>query len=153
MCRQREEELERIILSYNGVIIQIFDFIEDISVQDSFEIKAQMPNKCLVDLALNYPFIFEIKQPDDIGEYVSVSSLVNLSNPEFSITSPEQNAPTVCIIDSGIQEGHVYLEKAIRSKLSKCFLPNRTDIDDQVKDGGHGTRVAGAVYIQMVLLI
>lgn len=145
LCRKREAELERIILSYNGEIIQIFDFIDDISVQDSFEIKAQVPNKCLVDLALNYPFVFEIKQPDDIGERVPVSSLVNLSNPEFAIISPEQNAPTVCIIDSGIQEGHVYLEKAIRSDLSKCFLPDRTDIDDQVKDGGHGTRVAGAV--------
>jgi len=145
LCRIREAELENIILSYNGEVIEIFDYIEDISIQDSFEIKACIPYRCLVDLALNYPFVFEIKQPDDIDNRIMSVEVTNLSNPEFEIGSPDNDAPTVCVIDSGIQEGHAYIEAAVRSELSKCFLPGTTDVSDQVRDGGHGTRVAGAI--------
>lgn len=145
LCRQREAELERIISNYGGEIVQIFDFIDDISVQDSFEIKAQIPHKCLVDIALNYPFVFEIKYPDDIDSRISSPVGTELSNPEFKIVPPKEDAATVCIIDSGIQEGHAYIAQAVKPELSKCFLPARTDVADQVSDGGHGTRVAGAV--------
>lgn len=145
LCRQREEDLENIIKSYGGEVLEIFDFIEDVSVLDSFEIKAQISHKCLVDIALNYPYVFEIKQPDEIERGISNMTQVELSNPDFKIIPPVEDAATVCVIDSGIQEGHVYLTTAIKHDLSKCFLPSRSDIVDQVEDGGHGTRVTGAI--------
>ena len=60
---------------------------------------------------------------------------------------PPATAPTVCVIDSGIQEGHVLLEPAIDKTSSFSFLPDRphSDVADFVRPGGHGTRVAGAV--------
>lgn len=145
LCRIRETGLENIILHYNGEVTGIFDYIEDISVQDSFEIKAQIPYRCLADLALNYPFVFEIKQPDDIDKRIMNGVARNLSNPQFEIIPPDNDAPTVCVIDSGIQECHAYIESAVRSEMSKCFLPGSEDVSDQVSDGGHGTRVTGAV--------
>ncbi len=145
LCRQREAALDRIISSYEGEILQIFDYIDDFSVQDSFEIKVRITHKCLIDLAQNYPFVFEIKQPDTFENNIYDNEIIKLANPEFTIVPPDEDAPTVCIIDSGIQEGHAYLTTAIKSDLSQCFLPTTNDIEDEVRDGGHGTRVAGAV--------
>jgi hypothetical protein len=66
----------------------------------------------------------------------------------IELRSPEDDAPAVCVIDSGIQEGHRFLEPAIDKASSYCFLPppaTSTDIADRVAPSGHGTRVAGAV--------
>ena len=51
------------------------------------------------------------------------------------------------LIDSGVQEGHRWLEPAIDSDTSRCFLPGVSpdDVADYVSPQGHGTRVAGAV--------
>ena len=61
--------------------------------------------------------------------------------------APDADAPAVCVIDSGIQEGHLLLQPAIDQTSSHCFLPGKTatDVGDFVAGGGHGTRVAGAV--------
>lgn len=145
LCREREEELERVIQSYGGEIIAIFDFVDDISIQDSFELKVVLPNKCLVDIALNYPFVFEIKQPEEIENSINILSESELLDTGLKIVPPKDQAPIVCVIDSGMQEGHAYIQDAIRSDLSVCLLPKRNDVNDQVSDGGHGTRVTGAV--------
>jgi hypothetical protein len=51
----------------------------------------------------------------------------------------------VCIVDSGVQEGHILLQPAIATKTSKCFVPGESSVADAVEPDGHGTRVAGAV--------
>ena len=53
----------------------------------------------------------------------------------------------MCVIDSGIEEGHRWLAPAIDSTISRCFLPGAKldDAADYVHPQGHGTRVAGAV--------
>ena len=61
------------------------------------------------------------------------------------IASPIQSDPIVCIIDSGIQEMHKYLESAILHDDSMSLLPNNSSVSDEVTGGGHGTRVTGAV--------
>ena len=56
------------------------------------------------------------------------------------------NAPKVCVIDSGIQERHSLLKAAIDFSSSTCWIPGEFDkTADFVKNGGHGTRVAGAI--------
>ena len=51
----------------------------------------------------------------------------------------------LCVIDSGIMEGHKYLTTAVDTTVSKSFLPETADVNDNVAGGGHGTRVAGAI--------
>ena len=48
---------------------------------------------------------------------------------------PAESAPTVCVIDSGIEEGHRWLEPAIDSDTSRCFLPGvaADDVADYVR--------------------
>jgi hypothetical protein len=64
-----------------------------------------------------------------------------------NVTTPDEEAPAVCVVDSGIQEAHIWLEAAMDSETSRCFLPGQeaSNIQDEVGPHGHGTRVAGAV--------
>ena len=65
----------------------------------------------------------------------------------LDIQPPNADAPVVCVVDSGMQEEHFWLEPGIDKEASHCFLPNvsDTDVADYVSPSGHGTRVAGAV--------
>ena len=65
-----------------------------------------------------------------------------------SIREPEKGAPSVCIIDSGMQEGHRLLAPGINPVHSHNFIPNDNpkDTADYVNPVGHGTQVAGHHY-------
>ncbi|EMO07872.1 peptidase, S8/S53 family [Leptospira borgpetersenii str. Noumea 25] len=60
---------------------------------------------------------------------------------------PSTDAPTICIIDSGIQENHRLIKDAMKAADSECHIPNfsQNDVADYVRSGGHGTRVAGMI--------
>jgi hypothetical protein len=42
-------------------------------------------------------------------------------------------------------EGHKYIEPAMLRDESKCYVKGKTSVSDEVSNGGHGTRVAGAI--------
>lgn len=63
------------------------------------------------------------------------------------LTNPDETAPIVCIIDSGITPGNPFLEPVTKEGFVKCFLNTENDPDkftpyDEVKDYGHGSGVA-----------
>lgn len=63
------------------------------------------------------------------------------------LTSPDETAPIVCIIDSGITPGNPFLEPVTKEELVKCFLNTESDPDkftpyDEVENYGHGSGVA-----------
>src|SRR5262249_43156408 len=99
------------------------------------------------DFVLNYPFIFEVVEPEDIELPQRQAEAADRERQRITLRPPDPAAPAVCVIDSGIQEEHFLLEPAIDRDLSFCFLPgvSSKDIGDFVRPGGHGTRVAGAV--------
>jgi hypothetical protein len=145
---QRENEFEKFVTDYDGKVLDNFDgkpvgFSE---LPDSFSCRISISGKGLRDLVLSFPYIFDVSLPDDIHEDSSKTSQVSNSEIEFTLEAPEANAPKVCIIDSGIQEQHPLLRAAIATNDSKSWVPNETNlIADYVANGGHGTRVAGAV--------
>jgi hypothetical protein len=114
---------------------------------DSFSIRLKIIGKGLKDFVLNYPYIFEVVEPEDIMLPQAAQGPGVPSGLAAVPVAPDDDAPTVCVIDSGIQEGHSLIAPAIDQGTSHCFLPNTsaTDIADQVSPGGHGTRVAGAI--------
>lgn len=141
---EREDSLERFLNAYDGEILSNIDN-ENYGIFDSFSVIAKMPIKCLEDIVYNYPYVFEVIEPEQIGEY-NINNIINgQSNPKFEIIEPNSKDPIVAVIDSGIQEGHAYIEKAIKKELSKSFLKKDNETSDKVTDGGHGTRVAGAI--------
>lgn len=143
---EREVQLETFINAYGGNIISIFEEGDAVtSLSDSFTARVEINGKGLKDISLNFPYVFEVVEPDEIGFLRDHDESDYNDINEVEVLPPEVNAPRICIIDSGIQEGHRLLNPAVETNMSQCFLPNETDISDKVNGGGHGTRVAGAV--------
>jgi hypothetical protein len=132
----RLEQFERII-SYYGNVCQSFDY------NDSFGVRVKITAKGLNDILYNYPYVFEIIEHDYLEGVFEASGEDGTAQVE--IIRPDDDAPKVCVIDSGIMEGHRLLAPAIDQNRSRCYVPNENSVADHVVGGGHGTRVAGAV--------
>ncbi|MEH2203831.1 MAG: S8 family peptidase [Nostoc sp.] len=154
LASKRQQDLMSFISNpkykYNGKLLS--SFIEDNPPQfseapDSFSCLIQISGLCLKDLVFNFSYIFELTEKDNIAEPFSPNGEIsNISNISLVLQPPEKNAPNVCVIDSGIQEQNPLLKNAIDSGNSKSWIPLELNLTaDLVSNGGHGTRVAGAV--------
>lgn len=142
---KREETIENFVSEYNGEIMQLADGISEMTdLPDSFSARLKISGKCLLDLALNFAYIFEISEAETIVMGDSPQNNDSLTE-NVQIEAPIQSAPIVCVMDSGIQEEHKYLAPAIIRDESVSLLPNNFNTSDEVTGGGHGTRVTGAV--------
>lgn len=145
---QRETAIQTFVDGYGGQILNTIDGATTTSSElpDSFTTRISISGGGLRDLAFNFPYVFEIVEPDDVKHQFIYGNLPDSEQLPVNILPPDPSAPKVCVIDSGIQEGHRYLAPAIDSESSYCYLPNQnTDVADHVDSGGHGTRVAGAI--------
>ncbi|MFN6483801.1 MULTISPECIES: S8 family serine peptidase [unclassified Nostoc] len=147
---ERQDEFEEFIQFYKGKIIKGFQDdggeLGTATLPDSFSCRIQISGKGLKDLVENFPYIFDVSEPDEFAEIIQRQDLSDINSPSFQLESPELNAPRVCVIDSGIQERHSLLKAAIDSKNSRSWVPGETDkTPDYVSNGGHGTSVAGAI--------
>jgi hypothetical protein len=146
---QRETEFYRFIQSYQGKLVNIFDgeITTYSELPDSFSCRISISGKGLKDIVLNFPYVFDISLPDDVQNELIQGNQLEDIEVSFSLESPDLNAPKVCVIDSGIQEQHPLLHSAILTNDSRSWVPNETGLTaDLVKNGGHGTRVAGSVF-------
>lgn len=142
---QREETRENFVSDYNGEIMELADGISEIAdLPDSFSARLRISGKCLLDLVLNFAYIFEVSEAETIAMGYTPENKDDFIE-TVQIEAPTQSAPIVCIMDSGVQEEHKYLAPSISSDESISLLPNNTSTSDEVAGGGHGTRVAGAV--------
>lgn len=143
---ERETLFENFVTGYNGQILSLVDGPSIQELPDSFSARIEISGAGLRDLIINFPFVFEISSPDRFTELGQP-----LIGPDGQIqstfTAPNSDSPNVCIIDSGIQEGHPIIDKAVRAGFSHSYVDRNSprDVADQVKPNGHGTRVAGAV--------
>jgi hypothetical protein len=142
---KRERQIRRFILGHEGEILQIVDgeAFDAARLPDSFSVRVSISGDGLRDLVLNYGYVFEVIEPEEIqlpqnGEIDDADD-----GDDTNIVAPPANAPAVCIIDSGIQEAHRLLQPAVDTNTSHSFLPNDPSVMDGVSNGGHGTRVAG----------
>lgn len=137
---QRQDEIQGFIELYGGAIVS--EFIE---FDDSFCFQAQISGKALKDIVRNYPYVFEVIECSEIDDDIPIQFDEDVRE-HFQLIPPPPDSPTVCVIDSGIMEGHRLLSPAIKSSKSKSYVPyQHSQTADLVPNGGHGTRVAGAV--------
>lgn len=151
-AEERVNELHLFIRHYGGEIIS--GMISDHAQQgelgmvfpDSVQVRARMNGAGFRDVILNFAHLFEVALPPELLPLTG-ESLGDRVEPEIAVRPPSNDAATVCVIDSGIEEGHIWLEPAIDSETSRSFLPgaDSNDVADYVSPQGHGTRVAGAV--------
>lgn len=135
----RQDYLTNFIVNvYGGELLSSF-----IDLRDSFGFRARLSGQALKDLIRGYAYVFEISECDEVDVNEPVSDLDNPN--DIEILRPDDNSPTVCVIDSGLQEQHILLAPAVLSAYSKNYVPYENTTSDQVSDGGHGTKVAGAI--------
>ena len=146
---RRLADIQNIIDYYQAEILMNVDNVDAkaLSLPDSFTLRIKMSGKGLKDLILSYPYIFEVAEPDDIETPQKFARELKEISVKLDIRAPDKTAPVVCVIDSGMQENHLWLEPGVDKNASHCFLPGVLDSDvvDYVAPSGHGTRVAGAV--------
>lgn len=146
---ERETAIQKFAMFYAAEIMHLVDYSDfDAGVlPDSFTVRLKISGKGLRDFVLNYPYVFEVVEPEDIVLPQNTGQAEDQPVLVVAPIAPDADAPAVCVIDSGVQEGHVLLQPAIDRTSSYCFLPGKTstDVGDYVAGGGHGTRVAGAV--------
>lgn len=152
---RREDEITRFIEFYYAEVLHLIDGapFDAAVLPDSFTVRLRINGRGLRDFVLNYAFIFEVTEPEDIALPQDAAAGGPPPGELAAPIAPDANAPAVCVIDSGIQEGHGLLQPAIDQQSSYCFLPgvNSADVADYVAPGGHGTRVAGAVLYGEVI--
>lgn len=144
---QRFAEVQAIISHYGAEILLNTDGMTADTLPGEFTLRIKLPGKGLKDLVINYPYVFEVAEPDDIELPQQAARDLHAIRAVLNLQPPDPDMPAVCVIDSGIQEAHVLLEPGIDKPSSRCFLPGTpaTDVADYVSPAGHGTRVAGAV--------
>ena len=139
LIMERQTQLENIATAYNGEFIT--SFIED---GDTFSTTLRISGIGLRDVILNYSYIFEVSLKAEVTVETTASNMQQIPS-DLNLEAPLPESPVICIIDSGLQENHKYIEQAILQTDSFSFIPNSTDTSDEVAHNGHGTRVAGAV--------
>jgi subtilase family protein len=151
----RENEIARIIDGYNGNILHLIDdaSLDAVMLPDSFTIRLRIIGRGLKDFVLNYPYIFEVVEPEDITLPQREGAGRTIPGDIPTPVAPDADAPAVCVIDSGVQEGHPLIQPAIDTAASFCFLRGQSpqNVGDFVRPAGHGTRVAGAVLYGEVI--
>jgi len=142
---ERTSQVSRLITSYEGEVLGIFQAQAADSLSDSFSMRVRLSGQALKDFVQNYPFLFELEEPDDIALPQHEAGLAEEERAQLELAPPDENAPAVGVIDSGIQEKHLWLSLAVDQTSSISLLPGDSSVADMVSPSGHGTRVAGAV--------
>jgi hypothetical protein len=151
-AEKRMAELEIFIGHYQGILLSgmIHDPAKKIAsgmvFPDSVEVRLRMTGNGFKDLIQNFAHVFEVSIPPEIAQ-PTPPDVAEEGTQQPVLAAPSEGAPAVCVIDSGIQEEHVWLHAAIDVPSSRCFLPGRNanEVADEFPPVGHGTRVAGAV--------
>lgn len=142
---KRETTIENFVYDYQG---EILDFSDDslnlTTLPDSFSARLKITGKCLLDLIMNFAYIFEVKESEMISIGGATNNAANVHE-TVNIEPPDSSDPIICVIDSGIQEEHKYISSAVNKTESESLIPNDDSVSDQVDMNGHGTRVAGAI--------
>ncbi|MFZ1424811.1 MAG: S8 family peptidase [Saprospiraceae bacterium] len=136
--RKREMEIEGYARIYGGELHDIWD-----NKVDAVYFKISINGKGLKDLVQTYQYLYEVKL--DSKYDLSYEIVSQFDDFDIEIVEPNRNAAKVCIIDSGIQENHRLIQKAIDIANSRSYVDDDPTTIDYVEQSGHGTKVAGAV--------
>jgi hypothetical protein len=138
---ERQDLFDKFIRKYGGE--NLSGFIDN---NDSFCCQIHISGRAMKDLALNYQYLFYLSESEQIESFEQNEIENNLQDESsLQLIAPLLNAPKVCVIDSGIQENHRLLDLAVDVLSSKSYVLNDNSTADYVSNGGHGTKVAGAI--------
>lgn len=137
---EREEHFTEFITLIGAEIISSL-----VKCGDSFGCHLRIKAGALKDFVSNYQYVFDVAEHDSMSiENPDTGDIITYAT---ELVTPDANSPRVCVIDSGIQQNHKLLESAILTDRSLSFLPvpNNQNVADECPNGGHGTKVTGAI--------
>ncbi len=134
---KRQNHFENFINHYGTILSSL------IELEDSFSAEVKISGKGFKDLVENYPYVFEIVEMDEV--FIDSNETSQKSFEEIELLPPPDDAPIVGVIDSGVMENHKLLSLAIDKDRSISYLKSDNSTADHVANGGHGTKVAGAI--------
>lgn len=121
------------------------DDVDRLQAPDQVVVTARLPLNAVATLSEQYPYVAFV----DLIPPVSAPDVVpeQRADPDVpAVIAPPADAPSICVIDSGLQADHPIIGPAIVPTRCVSFIPGDARGDyDPAPDGGHGTRVAGAV--------
>ena len=78
---EREHALESFINAYHGEIMEMSDGTSVIcDLPDSFSARLKINGKCLLDLVMNFPYIFEASESEEVKIGIRESNCTNLAD-------------------------------------------------------------------------
>lgn len=134
---ERQSNFEKFISNYGSLLS---GYVE---LEDSFGCEVQISGLGLRDLVLNYPFVFEVFEKEEVFSDLGDENIDEES--ELNILPPDPDSIEVAVIDSGIMEGNKFIAPAVNSSRSKSYLLSDGSVADKATNGGHGTKVAGLI--------
>lgn len=111
---------------------------------DCFGVRLRLSGAGLKDLLYYYPYLASIDEPDEV-ESPTDGQADGVPDAPFELLPPDEDSPRVCVVDSGVQQGHRFLAPALENAASRSFVPDSPSVADLFLPSGHGTRVAGAI--------
>ncbi len=134
--------IERFAISRRGRVV-------DKAIQPTFTtLRVRLGGQALNDLLDYRDDVALVDLPP--AAHVLVPQLLSVDVDQLPLpATPDATAPGICVVDSGVLEGHPLLESAIISEKSRAFPPTLGSAipASPVTDAGHGTQVAGiALY-------
>lgn len=133
---ERQEHFDKFIVFYGE---RTSDFV---NLDDSFACQIFITGKGLKDLVLNYQYVFEVSEVDEVKGINGQAG--DIPEVAIDIIAPDDESTIIGVIDSGIMENHKFISPAIKGE-SKSYVDGDISTADYVKGGGHGTKVAGAI--------
>ena len=124
----RVMELQDFIQHYGGEVVSglmsasVREEESGMVFPDSVQVRVRMNGAGFKDVILNFAHLFDVMLPPELQQDVS-AHVGYQDQPQLVVRPPAADAPTVWVIDSGIEEGHRWLAPAIDSATSRCFLP------------------------------
>lgn len=100
---------------------------------------ARVPGALLLEVAQAVPEVYRLAQPSRAVIDLLAADLADFPLPSTPVAGPDQNAPVVAIIDTGVAEDHPLLREAIVAP-GRSVVPGDLSAADA---RGHGTRMAG----------
>lgn len=137
LSEERQAQLRLVVESNEGSIESEF-----VSLGDTCDCRVKISGLGIKNIFFYLPYIWEIVESDIAGELRARESEI-YAEYDPDILAPAPEAPRVCVIDSGMQSGHRLLYPAIKNNTS--YVIGDSSTADAVGNGGHGTRVGGAV--------
>lgn len=143
-ARKQQEELENIISDLlsvfaNGINGSIF---ERETIKATCRAVIRCTGKIFQNLVEDKKWQTKIAWFDARPKFETFTSIINnFSTQQLgSFSSPAENAPIVCIVDSGVTVGNPFLKPIVREDLVHSFL--KSSPDNPYDEYGHGSGIA-----------